>query len=148
MFAATSRSLPHDWLASTGGSIGIAMPLAVGSAVACPQRRVLCLTADGSGMCTLPALWTMARENLDVTTVVIANREHSVLKREYTSFGLGNPGQRAMDLFEIGRPDLDWSLLAKGMGVPGVCITSLEDFAGALGGGFGGEVPKLIDVLL
>ena len=79
LIAATRGAPAHDWLACTGGSIGIAMPLAVGAAVACPGRRVLCLTADGSGMYTLQALWTMARENLNVTTVVFANRVYGVL---------------------------------------------------------------------
>jgi acetolactate synthase-1/2/3 large subunit len=76
LMAATKGAPPHDWLGNTGGSIGIAMPLAVavGAAVACPGRRVLCLTADGSGMYTPQALWTMAREGLNVTTVVFANR--------------------------------------------------------------------------
>lgn len=83
MMAAT-KGAPHDWLGNTGGSIGIALPLAVGAAVACPQRRVLYLTADDSGMYTLQALWTMAREGLKITTVVFANRSYAVLKREFS----------------------------------------------------------------
>jgi acetolactate synthase-1/2/3 large subunit len=137
---------PHDWLANTGGSIGIAMPLAVGAAVACADRRVLCLSADGSGMYTAQALWTMAREGLNVTTVIYANRVYGVLKREFSSLGLGEPGPRALDLFEIGRPDLDWVSLAKGMGVPGKRATSLEEFAQALRSGFASAGPTLIQV--
>ncbi|MGA7378837.1 MAG: thiamine pyrophosphate-dependent enzyme, partial [Candidatus Sulfotelmatobacter sp.] len=133
---------------NTGGSIGIALPLAVGAAVASPDRRVLCLTADGSGMYTLQALWTMAREGLKVTTVVFANRDYAVLKREFSYLGVGNPGPRALDMFEIGRPDLDWVSLAKGMGVPGVRVASLEDFAKALQEGFESEGPSLIEVPL
>jgi len=148
MMAATKGSPPHDWLGNTGGSIGIAMPLAVGAAVACPNRKVLCLTADGSGMYTLQALWTMAREGLDVTTVVFANRDYAVLKREFSYLGIGNPGTRALDLFEIGRPDLDWVQLAKGMGVPGTRVTSLPEFANALRRGFESEGPTLIEVPL
>jgi acetolactate synthase-1/2/3 large subunit len=106
--ATTKGAPPHDWLGNTGGSIGIAMPLASGAAVACPDRRVLCLTADGSGMYTPQALWTMAREGLNVTTVVFANRDYAVLKREFSYLGVGNPGPRAAAMFEIGRPDLDW----------------------------------------
>lgn len=139
---------PHDWLACTGGSIGIAMPLAVGAAVACPDRRVLCLTADGSGMYTLQALWTMAREGLRVTTVVFANRTYGVLKREFSNLGVGAAGPRAKELFEIGRPDLDWVSLAKGMGVPGVRVNSLEGFAKALTRGYEAEGPSLIEVPL
>jgi acetolactate synthase-1/2/3 large subunit len=148
LMAATKGAPPHDWLGNTGGSIGIAMPLAVGAAVACPGRRVLCLTADGSGMYTPQALWTMAREGLNVTTVVFANRDYAVLKREFSYLGVGNPGPRAAAMFEIGRPDLDWVLLAKGMGVPGARVTSLEGFTKALREGFAGEGPSLIEVPL
>lgn len=146
LMAATRGAPPHDWLACTGGSIGIAMPQAVGAAVACPDRRVLCLTADGSGMYTLQALWTMARENLNVTTVVFANRVYGVLKREFSGLKLGEPGPPALSLFEIGRPDLNWVSLAKGMGVPATRATSLEAFQQALRNGFEGEGPSLIQV--
>jgi acetolactate synthase-1/2/3 large subunit len=148
MMAATKSAPPHDWLGNTGGSIGIALPLAVGAAVACPDRRVLCLTADGSAMYTLQALWTMARQGLKVTTVVFANRDYAVLKREFSYLGVGNPGPRALDMFEIGRPDLDWVHLAKGMGVPGSRVTSLEGFAKELREGFESGGPRLIEVPL
>jgi len=148
LMAATKGSPPHEWLANTGGSIGIALPLAVGAAVACPERRVLCLTADGSGMYTAQALWTMAREGLNVTTVVFANRDYAVLKREFSYLGVGSPGSRAADMFEIGRPDLDWTLLANGMGVPGTRVSSLDAFGKALRAGLEGEGPTLIEVPL
>jgi acetolactate synthase-1/2/3 large subunit len=148
MMAATRSAPPHDWLGNTGGSIGIGLPLAVGAAVACPERRVLCLTADGSGMYTLQALWTMAREGLKVTTVVFANRAYAVLKREFSYLGVGDPGPRALNLFEIGRPDLDWVSLAQGMGVPGTRVISLEGFAKVLREGFESGGPSLIEVPL
>jgi acetolactate synthase-1/2/3 large subunit len=148
MMAATKGAPPHDWLGNTGGAIGIALPMAVGAAVASPGRRVLCLTADGSGMYTLQALWTMAREGLNVTTVVFANRDYAVLKREFSYLGVGEPGTRALDMFEIGRPDLDWVHLAKGMGVPATRVTSLAEFAKALRIGFESEGPTLIEVPL
>ncbi|MGA9977304.1 MAG: acetolactate synthase large subunit, partial [Candidatus Sulfotelmatobacter sp.] len=148
LMAATNGSPPHDWLGNTGGSIGIAMPLAVGAAVGCPDRRVLCLTADGSGMYTPQALWTMAREGLNVTTVVFANRDYAVLKREFSYLGVGNPGPRADAMFEIGRPDLDWVHLSKGMGVPGTRVTTLDAFGKALQAGFEAEGPTLIEVPL
>jgi acetolactate synthase I/II/III large subunit len=148
LLTATRGARPHDVLANTGGSIGIAMPLAVGAAVACPERRVLCLSADGSGMYTAQALWTMARLGLNITTVIFANREYAVLKREFESFGLGVPGPRALDLFEIGRPDLDWVSIAKGMGVPGSRAASMEEFGKLLGEGFESEGPSLIEVRL
>jgi acetolactate synthase-1/2/3 large subunit len=148
MMAATVGAPPHDWLGNTGGSIGIALPLAVGAAVACPTRRVLCLTADGSGMYTAQALWSMAREGLNVTTVVFANRAYAVLQREFSGLGVGVPGPRAADLFEIGRPTLDWVHLAKGMGVPGTRVTSLDAFAKAMREGIEGDGPALIEVPL
>jgi acetolactate synthase-1/2/3 large subunit len=148
LMAATKGAPPHEWLGNTGGSIGIALPLAVGAAVACPDRRVLCLTADGSGMYTAQALWTMAREGLNVTTVVFANRDYAVLKREFSYLGVGSPEPRAANMFEIGRPDLDWTLLAKGMGVPGTRVSSLDAFAKALRAGLEGEGPTLIEVPL
>jgi acetolactate synthase I/II/III large subunit len=148
LMGATKGSPPHEWLGNTGGSIGIALPLAVGAAVACPDRRVLCLTGDGSAMYTAQALWTMARESLDIITVVFANRDYAVLKREFSYLGVGNPGQRALDMFEIGRPDLDWVALATGMGVPGTRISTLDEFGGALKAGFESEGPTLIEVPL
>ena len=148
LMAATKGAPRHDLLGNTGGSIGIALPLAVGAAVACPDRRVLCLTADGSGMYTPQALWTMAREGLNVTTVVFANHDYAVLKREFSYLGIGTPGPRADSMFEIGRPDLDWTLLAKGMGVPGIRVNSLDAFGKALQAGLEGEGPTLIEVPL
>jgi len=148
MMAATRGAPPHDWLTNTGGSIGIGLPLAVGGAVACPDRKVLCLTADGSAMYTLQALWTMARESLDVTIVVFANHDYAVLRREFSYLGVGKPGPRASGMFEIGRPDLEWVQLAKGMGVPGSRVTSLAEFAKALRAGFASQGPNLIEVPL
>jgi acetolactate synthase I/II/III large subunit len=148
LMAATRGAPPHDWLGNTGGSIGIALPLAVGAAVASPDRRVLCLTADGSGMYTAQALWTMAREGLNVTTVVFANRDYAVLKREFSYLGIGDPGARAAAMFEIGHPDLNWTHLAKGMGVPGTRVTSLEAFGKTLRAGLEEQGPTLIEVPL
>ena len=106
----------------------------------------MCLSADGSGMYTAQALWTMARERLKVTTVVFANRDYAVLKREFSYLGVGSPGASAASMFEIGRPDLDWTLLAKAMGVPGIRVTSLDAFGKALRAGFESEGPMLIEV--
>lgn len=145
---AAAGAAPHDFLANTGGSIGIAMPLAVGASVACPDRRVLCLSADGSGMYTLQALWTMARESLNVTTVIFANRSYAVLKREFSYLGVGDPGPVASKLFSIGDPDLDWVSLAEGMGVPGTRATSLDQFVGALKDALQTEGPSLVEVTL
>jgi acetolactate synthase-1/2/3 large subunit len=99
-------------------------------------------------MYTLQALWTMAREGLNVTTVVFANRSYGVLKREFSYLGVGEPGPAAAMLFDIGHPDLDWVHLAKGMGVPATRVRSLEDFKSALQAGFSAGGPSLIEVPL
>jgi len=148
ILAAARGAAPHDFLANTGGSIGIAMPMALGAAVACPDRRVLCLSADGSGMYTLQALWTMAREGLNVTTVIFSNRAYGVLKREFLNLGVGEPGPIGSQLFSIGSPDLDWVSLAKGMGVSAGRVTSLEEFGAALKRGLQSSGPSLIELPL
>jgi acetolactate synthase-1/2/3 large subunit len=146
MLSATASAPPHDWLVNTGGSIGIGMPLAVGAAVACPERPVLCLEADGSGMYTCQALWTAARENLHIVTVIFANRAYAILKGELVG-AAANPGPRALGMLEIGRPDIDWVSLAQGMGVPAKKVETLEEFVAALTGGFRSRGPHLIEVL-
>ena len=148
MMAASRGAAPHDWLANTGGSIGIALPLAVGAAVAAPDRRVICLTADGSSMYTLQALWTMAREGLNVTSVVFANRAYAVLQWEYSGLGVGSPGPRAADLFSIGQPDIDWVAMGKSMGVPSNRAASLDTFGDLLRKSFATEGPALIEISL
>lgn len=147
IMAACKAAAPHDWLGNTGGSIGIAMPLAVGAAMAAKDRPILCLSADGSGMYTLQALWTMAREGLPVTTVIFANNAYALLKHEYCRVSL-EPAQSVMDQFDLARPALDWVALAKGMGVPGRRITSLDELASALRAGFASSGPNLIEVPL
>jgi acetolactate synthase-1/2/3 large subunit len=118
-FAPTRLAPPHDWLSNMGGSIGMGMPVATGAAVACPDRKVVCLEGDGSGMYTLQALWTQAREGLDVTTLLFSNRSYAILKGELANVGAGNPGRKALDMLDLGHPDLDWVGLARSMGVPG-----------------------------
>jgi acetolactate synthase-1/2/3 large subunit len=147
MMAATKGAPPHDWLVNTGGSIGIGLPMAVGAAVACPERPVLCLEADGSAMYTLQALWTAARENLNITTVVFANRAYAILKGELAALG-GNPGPRALDMLDIGRPDIDWVSLSKSLGIPARRAATLDEFAKALRHGFMSDGPTLIEIPL
>jgi acetolactate synthase I/II/III large subunit len=148
LLAMTRSTPPHDWLPNPGGSIGFAMPVSVGAAVACPDRKVLCLEGDGSGMYTLQALWTMAREKLKVTTVVFANRTYAILKGELANVGAGNPGRRALDMLEIGRPDLDWVGLARGMGVPAERADTLDDLSRLVGGGLASGGPSLVELVL
>lgn len=144
IYAATRDVVPHSWLSLTGGSIGIGFPLATGAAVACPDRKVLALQADGSGMYTPQALWTQAREGLDVTTVVFANRGYQSLKQELFKVG-ANPGRTALDMLEIGEPALDWVSLAKAMGVPGERVTDAAGLSTALGRGLAEPGPYVIE---
>jgi acetolactate synthase-1/2/3 large subunit len=148
LFPATKNSPPHDWLQNVGGSIGFGLPAATGAAIACPDRKVLCLEADGCGMFTLQALWTQAREGLDVTTLIFANREYAILKHELANVGVPNPGPKAMDLLNIGRPDLNWVGLARSMGVEAGRATTLDEVADELGRGLATPGPYLIEVAM
>src|SRR3982074_1701277 len=116
-FPPTAAAAPHDWLQNMGGSIGFSTPVATGAAVACPDRKVICMVGDGSAMYTLQSLWTQARENLNVTTTVFAYRIYELWRGGVAGGGAGEPGQRALDMLKIDRPAIDWVSLAKGMGV-------------------------------
>ncbi|MEQ8783446.1 MAG: acetolactate synthase large subunit [Roseibium album] len=144
----TAQAAPHDWLELTGGAIGLGLPAAVGAAVACPDRRVLALQADGSAMYTIQSLWTMARENLDVTVVLFANRKYAILQVEFMRVGAENPGPKAMDMLDLSRPDLDFVHLAKGMGVTAVRATDAKSFNDALADSFATPGPYLIETVL
>ncbi len=146
-YMATANSPPHDWLLLTGGSIGDGMPVATGAAVACPDRKVVNLQADGSAAYTLQALWTQAREKLDVTTIILANRQYQILYTELARVG-AKPGPRTADLLDIGRPDLDWVKLAEGMGVEAVRVTTAEAFTDALASFLSRRGPNLIEAVL
>jgi acetolactate synthase I/II/III large subunit len=146
-FAPTRAAAPHDWLSNMGGSIGLGMPLATGAAVACPERKVVTLEGDGSAMYTLQALWTQAREGLDVTTLLFSNRSYQILKGELANVGAGNPGRKALDMLDLDRPDLDFVTLAKGMGVPGGRATDMEEFNRRLAEGIATPGPFLVEVV-
>jgi acetolactate synthase-1/2/3 large subunit len=144
----TVGSPPHDWLQICGGAIGLGLPMAAGAALACPDRKVIGLQADGSAMYTLQALWTQAREGLDVTTVLFANRAYASLKHELFNVGAHNPGRTALDMLEIGRPDLDWVALARGMGVEAGRATTNAEFVRELRAGLASEGPYLIEAVI
>jgi acetolactate synthase-1/2/3 large subunit len=147
-YRATEDGPPHDWLGLTGGSIGIGPPLATGAAVACPDRRVLALQADGSAMYTLQALWTQAREHLNVTTVILANRAYKSLEVELRNVGASSQDRAALDLLDIGRPRLDWVSLAGGMGVEAVTVDSAERLADVLSSRQRATGPFLVEAVL
>ncbi|GGE50090.1 hypothetical protein GCM10011360_41390 [Primorskyibacter flagellatus] len=148
MFAATRAAAPHDWIHLTGGAIGAGIPMATGAAVACPGRKVINLQADGSGMYTLQALWTQAREDLDVLTIVWSNRTYKILKDELANVGLPNPGPTALGMLDLGNPPLDWPSLARGMGVEGRRVDTVEAFIDAFRDFVEVKGPRLIEVAL
>jgi acetolactate synthase-1/2/3 large subunit len=131
-----------------GGSIGYGMPVAVGAAIGCPDRNVLALIGDGSGMYTVQALWPLAREGLNVTAVIGANRTYQILKGEFNNVGAGTPGQKAQDMLDIDRPDLDWVSLAKGMGVAAGRAEDCGSLTAQLQRGLAEPGPYLIEAVL
>jgi acetolactate synthase-1/2/3 large subunit len=144
---ATAGAPRHDWLTLTGGAIGQGMPVATGAAVACPDRVVLNLEADGSAMYTLQSLWTQAHEGLDVKTVVFDNASYAILNLELSRVGARTDGNAAA-LFDLSRPRLDFAALAAGMGVPGVRVTSADELVAALDRALREPGPYLIDAVL
>lgn len=128
LFPLTWAAAPHDWIQITGGAIGHAFPAATGAALACRDRRVVCLQADGAGMYSLQALWTQAREQLDIVNVVFANRRYAILQGELAAVG-AQPGPASKELFDLARPEIRWTKLAEGMGVEAERVETLEAFA-------------------
>ncbi|MDE2603123.1 MAG: acetolactate synthase large subunit [Bradyrhizobium sp.] len=147
-FPPTAAAAPHDWLQNMGGSIGFSTPVATGAAVACPDRKVICMVGDGSAMYTIQSLWTQAREGLNVVTIVFANRIYQILRGEFDGVGAGEPGKRAQDMLKIDRPTLDFVALARGMGVPARSADNVDDFVKALSEAIPEKGPRLIEVLM
>ncbi len=149
LFAAgsTAGAPAHDWLCLTGGAIGQGLPVAVGAAVACPDRRVVALESDGSAMYTLQSLWTMVRESLDVTTILFNNGSYAVLNMELGRVG-AEAGPRAKAMLDIRNPDLDFVALANGMGVPATRATTAEEFNDQLERALATPGPSLVEAIV
>ncbi len=150
IFPLTAQAQPHDWLNLTGGSIGFGLPAAVGAAIACPERKVISLEGDGSAMYTIQALWTMAREHLDITVVIFNNRKYSILELEFARTGArgGKPGPNAASLLDIGGPDMDFVAMATGMGVPATRATTTAEFNEQFAAAVQAKGPRLIDAIV
>lgn len=145
---ATAGAPAHDWLSLTGGAIGYGLPVAVGAAIGRPDAKVLCLESDGSAMYTISALWTMAREQLDVTTVILSNRSYAILNLELARVGATLEGSAAAAMLDLTSPELDFVALARGMGVPGVRVESAEALTAAVRSSLAGSGPNLIEAVL
>jgi acetolactate synthase-1/2/3 large subunit len=146
-YAKTRAAAPHDWLQITGAAIGIGLPLATGAAIGAPGRRVLSLEADGAAMYTLQALWTQARERLDVTTVILANRKYAILLGELANLGV-RPGAISQSMMDLGNPELNWTSIANGMGVEAARAENCERLAELLRQSLRRSGPFLIELVL
>ncbi len=148
-FPLTDAAPAHDWLQNCGGAIGYGPPVATGAAVAIgPGRRVIALQADGSAMYTPQALWTQARERLNVTTVLLSNRKYQILLGEYRNVGVANPGRTALDMMDLSNPDIGWVQIANGMGVEGAQADTLDRCADLMAQSFARPGPFLIELLI
>ncbi|WP_245866789.1 acetolactate synthase large subunit [Oceaniglobus roseus] len=143
----TEGAPPHSWISLTGGAIGDGIPLALGAAIACPERPVLALQADGSAMYTIQGLWSQAREGANVTTVVFANRSYEILKIELFAVG-ANPGRSALDMLDLDRPALDFVAIAKGMGVPGRRVEDVAELQRAIADAMAEPGPFLVEAAM
>ena len=148
MFPATENAPPHDWLMLTGGAIGQGLPLSLGAAIACPDRKVIALQADGSAMYTVQALWSMARENTDVTVVIMNNRSYAILNIELARVGAGQPTPKTLSMLDLSHPDLDWVAIAEGMGIPATRATNAEEFHQQFADAMEGQGPCLIEAMV
>ena len=144
----TFNAKPHDWLALTGGSIGQGLPLAIGAAIAQPDRPVITLHGDGGAMYTIQALWTQARENLNITNIIFANNSYEILKIELDRVGAVQTGQRAASMLSLDNPRIDWIQLSKSMGVPAFAPTSVEEFTKIFSNSVQESGPSLIVISL
>jgi acetolactate synthase-1/2/3 large subunit len=147
-FAASAGAPPHTYLALTGGAIGQGLPCATGASVACPQRKVIAFQADGSGMYTVQALWTQAREGLNVTTLVCNNRRYRILQVELARAGVAEPGRKARSLTSLANPEIEWARIAAGMGVPAVRVETAEALCIELERALAASGPNLIEMLI
>lgn len=144
----TAGLAPHSYLTLTGGALGYGMPCAVGAALACPDRPVIDFEADGSGMYTVQALWTQARESLNVTTLICANRSYNILKIELNHVGIESVGPRASSLIELENPNINWVRVAEGLGVPAASVNTAEGLSRELARALAEPGPHLIEMVL
>lgn len=139
---------PHDWLTLTGGAIGQGLPVALGAALACPERKVLALQADGCAMYTSQSLWSMVREQADVTVVLLNNSSYAILNVELARVGAGKPNDKTLSMLDLSNPVIDWVSIARGMGMGAERATTCEAFHGLLEQAMGQRGPRLIEAII
>lgn len=142
-----ARARPHTHLSLTGGAIGGGLPLAIGAAIAAPGRKVICPHGDGGAAYTLQSLWTMAREKLDIVTVVFANRSYAILNIELQRVGLGSAGAKALSMLDLHNPEINWTQVARGLGVEASRATTSEEFAAQYASAMRERGPRLIEAM-
>ena len=148
LLALLATARPHTHLPLTGGSIGLGLPLAVGAAIAAPRRKIVCPHGDGGAAYTLQALWTMARERLDVTVVVYANRAYGILNVELARVGAGQPGPRALSMLDLHNPEMNWVKIAGGLGVEASRATTADEFVAQYRSAMQQTGPRLIEAMI
>lgn len=147
-YMASATSEPHDWLSLTGGSIGFGLPVSIGAAVACPDRKVICIHGDGGAMYTIQSLWTMAREDLDICIVIFANRKYQILQVELARVGAQSMTKKTLDMLDISNPDLDFVKLSEGMGVRATRAVTIDEFNEQYQDAMSNRGPRLIEAIL
>ncbi|GAM96886.1 acetolactate synthase large subunit [alpha proteobacterium U9-1i] len=147
-YEAAASAVAHDWLTLTGGAIGQGLPLATGAAIACPDRRVIALEADGSALYTIQALWTQARERLNITNVILNNGAYAILRLEMMRAGINELSEAAGALFDLKHPAIDFCALARGFGVPAERVETAAKLVAALERSFVTPGPALIEVMI
>lgn len=147
-FMFTGCAHAHDWMTLTGGAIGQGLPLAIGASVAHPDRKVIALQADGSGMYTVQSLWTMVRENTDITVVLLNNSSYAILNIEMQRVGVANPSDKAKSLLDLSNPTIDWVSMATGMGMYAIKVDTVDAFDTAMAEAMTTKGPRLIEVIL
>ena len=147
-FPISAGAEPHDWITLTGGSIGFGLPTSIGAAVACPERKVLCLHGDGGAMYTIQSLWTMARENLDICIIIFANRKYQILQIELARVGAQTMNKKTLDMLDLSNPDLDFVKISEGMGVKANRANTADEFNELLREAMNEQGPRLIEAIV
>jgi acetolactate synthase-1/2/3 large subunit len=148
IYAATTGAARHNWLFGTGGAIGGGTPVAIGAAIAAPDAKIICIAGDGAAMYTNQSFWTMARENLDVLTIICANRSYRILNIEFERTGAGAPGPIAAQMLSLDNPPIDWVKLAEAQGVRAARCDTAEAFEAQLAAFLQTRGPALIEAVI